>query len=61
MAGGDKNFQPPFFFAQKKMANEAVRLRPCGLRRDKQGFSSRGDNRSSLKTAGFLPCHGVMQ
>ena len=26
-----------------------------------QGFSSRGDSRSSLKTEGFLPCHGVMQ
>ena len=47
----------------KKMANEAVRLRPCGLRRDKQGFTSRfcANKSSSLKTAGFLPCHGVMQ
>jgi len=45
-----------------KMANEAVRLRPYGLRRDKQVFSSRfcANKSSSLKTAGFLPCRGVI-
>ena len=38
MAGGDKKASRHFFC--KKMANVAVRLRPYGLRRDKQGFTS---------------------
>ncbi len=38
MAGKIK-ISAAIFFA-KKMANEAVRLRPYGLRRDKQGFAS---------------------
>ena len=60
MAGEDKIFQPPFFLLKKN----GERSRTChgvARRAKTEGFSSRGDSRSSLKTAGFLPCHGVMQ
>ena len=62
--GGSNPPLSAIFFA-KKMANEAVRLRPCGLRRDEQDFSSL--SAVALREGGtqnaqpFLPCHGVMQ
>ena len=47
------------------MANEAVRLRPCGLRRDEQDFSSLSAvalrEGGTQKAQPFLPCHGVIQ
>ena len=47
----------------QKMANEAVRLRPCGLRRDEQGFSSLREAQLHSKGAAFssLPRRNVMK
>ena len=57
MVGGDKKTSRHFF--AKKMANEDVSLLFTLLLLRLAASGNRKS--SSLKTEGFLPCHGVMQ